>query len=65
MCAMRSALVVELTPSFNQHLSLCPAAEPLPVTGRRDAGQRWRAHRLLSGRAAAGGSPRIARLCGR
>lgn len=31
MCAMRSALVVELTPSFNQHFRFCPAAEPLPV----------------------------------
>jgi hypothetical protein len=31
MCAMRPALVVELTPSFNLHFRFCPAAEPLPV----------------------------------
>lgn len=31
MCAMGPALVVELPPTFDEHLGLSAAAEPLPV----------------------------------
>lgn len=33
MRAMGPALVIELPPSFDEHLGLGPAAEPFPVQG--------------------------------